>query len=143
MNHKNDENIFAELAKSKETPISVFSEENKNFNETEGRLTVDVFQTDDEIIIQSAVAGVSVDDLEINITNESVSIRGERQRTDTVDEKNYFYQECFWGKFSRVIILPQEVDPEKSHAALKNGVLTIRLPKMERQKAKKIKVKID
>lgn len=143
MDHKNDENIFAELAKSKETPISVFSEENKNFNETEGRLTVDVFQTDDEIIIQSAVAGVSVDDLEINITNESVSIRGERQRTDTVDEKNYFYQECFWGKFSRVIILPQEVDPEKSHAALKNGVLTIRLPKMERQKAKKIKVKID
>lgn len=143
MNHKNDENIFAELAKSKETPISVFSEENKNFNETEGRLTVDVFQTDDEIIIQSAVAGVSVDDLEINITNESVSIRGERQRADTVDEKNYFYQECFWGKFSRVIILPQEVDPEKSHAALKNGVLTIRLPKMERQKAKKIKVKID
>ncbi|MDP1706405.1 MAG: Hsp20/alpha crystallin family protein [bacterium] len=143
MNHKNDENIFAELAKSKETPISVFSEENKNFNETEGRLTVDVFQNEEEIIIQSAVAGVSVDDLEINITNESVSIRGERQRTDTVDEKNYFYQECFWGKFSRVIILPQEVDPEKSHAALKNGVLTIRLPKMERQKAKKIKVKID
>jgi len=143
MNHKNDDNIFAELAKSKETPISVFADENKNFNETEGRLTVDVYQTDDEIIIQSAVAGVSVDDLEINITNESVSIRGERQRTDTVDEKNYFYQECFWGRFSRVIILPQEVDPEKSHAALKNGVLTIRLPKMERQKAKKIKVKID
>ena len=143
MMHKNDDNIFAELAKTKETPISIFTEENKNFNESEGRLTVDVYQTDDEIIIQSAVAGVSVDDLEINITNESVSIHGERQRTDTVDEKNYFYQECFWGKFSRVIILPQEVDPEKSHAALKNGVLTVRLPKLERQKAKKIKVKID
>lgn len=143
MMHKNDDNIFAELAKTKETPISIFAEENKNFGETEGRLTVDVYQTDDEIIIQSAVAGVTVDELEINITNESVSIRGQRQKTETVDEKNYFYQECFWGKFSRVIILPQEVDPEKSHAALKNGVLTIRLPKMERQKAKKIKVKIN
>ncbi len=143
MMHKNEDNIFAELAKTKEMPVSIFNDENRSINETEGRLTVDVYQTEDEIIIQSAVAGVSVDDLEINITNESVSIRGERQRTDTVDEKNYFYQECFWGRFSRVIILPQEVDPEKSHAALKNGVLTIRLPKLERQKAKKIKVKID
>lgn len=143
MMHKNDDNIFAELAKAKEMPVSILNEESKNFGDAEGRLTVDVYQTDDEIIIQSAVAGVSVDDLEINITNESVSIRGERQRTETVDEKNYFYQECFWGKFSRVIILPQEVDPERSHAALKNGVLTIRLPKLERQKAKKIKVKIN
>lgn len=141
--HKNDDNIFAELAKSKEMPVSIFAEENKDFNDAEGRLTVDVYQTDEEIIIQSAVAGVSVDDLEINITNESVSVRGERQKTEKVEDKNYFYQECFWGKFSRVIILPQEVDPEKSHAALKNGVLTIRLPKLERQKAKKIKVKIN
>lgn len=140
----NEENIFAELAKVKETVVPVFNDEkNGPLSESEGRLTVDVYQTDDEIIIQSAVAGVNVDDLEINITNESVSIRGERQKTERVEEKDYFYQECFWGRFSRVIILPQEVDPEKSTASLKEGILTIRLPKLNRQKAKKLKVKIN
>lgn len=139
-----EENIFAELAKVKDTAAPIFSDEkNGLLNESEGRLTVDVYQTENEIIIQSAVAGVNVDDLEINITNESVSIRGERQKIEKTEEKDYFYQECFWGRFSRVIILPQEVDPEKSTAILKEGILTIRLPKLDRQKAKKLKIKIN
>ena len=60
-----------------------------------------------------------------------------------VEAKDYLYQECFWGSFSRSIILPQEIDPDRAVATLKNGVLTIRLPKVDRQKAKKIKVKVE
>jgi len=128
------------------------NQENKNSEEflngelskeAEGQLTVDVCQTDDEIIIQSTVAGVLPEDLEINITAESVTIRGKREREEKVEDKDYLYQECFWGSFSRSIILPQEIDPDRAVATLKNGVLTIRLPKVDRQKAKKIKVKVE
>ncbi|MEK7624530.1 MAG: Hsp20/alpha crystallin family protein [Patescibacteria group bacterium] len=111
--------------------------------ESEGQLTVDVYQTDNEIIVQSTVAGVSPEELDINISTEGVTIKGKREREEEVKEKDYFYQECFWGSFSRSIILPQEIDPERSTAVIKNGILTIRMPKLERQKAKKIKVKID
>ncbi|MBI2591190.1 MAG: Hsp20/alpha crystallin family protein [Candidatus Brennerbacteria bacterium] len=111
--------------------------------EGEGQLTVDVFQNENEIIIQSTIAGVNQEDLEININAESVSISGQRHREEKISEKDYFYQECFWGRFSRSVILPQEIDPEHSTAQLKNGVLTIRLPKVNREKTKKIKVKFD
>jgi len=111
--------------------------------EAEGQLTVDVFQTDNDIYIQSTVAGVSPDDLDINITNESVTIKGKRSNQKKVEEKNYFYQECFWGSFSRSVILPQEIDADRSTADFKNGILTIQMPKIERQKTKKIKVRID
>lgn len=111
--------------------------------EAEGQLTVDVYQNNDEIVVQSTVAGVVADDLDINITSESVTIRGKRAKEEKVEEKDYFYQECFWGSFSRSIILPQEIDPDRSTAVIKNGILTIKMPKVNRQKAKKIKVKID
>src|SRR3989344_5057578 len=98
---------------------------------------------DGEIIVQSTVAGVSPEELDVNITTESVTVRGKREKEEEIKEKDYFYQECFWGSFSRSIILPQEIDPERSTAIIKNGILTIRMPKIERLKAKKIKVKID
>jgi len=111
--------------------------------EAEGQLTVDVCQTDSEIVVQSTVAGVLPENLEINITAESVTIRGRREREEKVEDKDYLYQECFWGSFSRSIILPQEIDPDRAVASLKNGVLTIRLPKINRQKSKKIRVKVE
>lgn len=117
---------------------------NEELNEeSEGSLLVDVYNTDGEIAVRSAVAGISPEDLEINITTESVTVKGRREREEKIEEKDYFYQECFWGTFSRSIILPQEIDPERSTASVKNGILTIRMPKIERLKAKKIKVKID
>lgn len=136
--------IFAELAKVKTEPeplLRVKTEDGKGPEEGEGTLTVDVFEDGDYLVVESTIAGAKDEDLEINITNESVSIRGRRERKEEVKEKDYFYQELFWGAFSRSIILPQEVDPENSTAALKNGILTIRMPKMSRQKQKKIKVK--
>lgn len=138
--------IFAELAKLKTEPVpllKVTNEKTKDLEDGEGTLTVDVYQNEDYIIVQSTVAGVKDEDLEINITNESVTIRGARERKEEVKEKDYFYQELFWGTFSRSIILPQEVDPENSTAALKNGILTVKMPKMSRSKFKKLKVKSD
>ncbi|MEK7506039.1 MAG: Hsp20/alpha crystallin family protein [Patescibacteria group bacterium] len=147
-NKKNEprRDIFAELAKIKTEPaplIKVRTGDGKGPEKDEGTLTVDVFEDGDYFIVESTIAGAKDEDLEINITNESVSIRGRRERKEEVKEKDYFYQELFWGAFSRSIILPQEVDPENSTAALKNGILTIRMPKMNRQRSKKLRVGLD
>lgn len=118
-------------------------DENEEIGEREGQLAIDVYQTDKAIIIESPIAGVDTDNLDIHITNESVSIRGERRQFEEVKDENYFYQECYWGRFSRSVILPQEVDPDASDAKIKNGVLRIVMPKLLRQKGKKLKVKFD
>jgi HSP20 family protein len=108
--------------------------------EGEGQLTIDVYQTPEEIVVESTIAGVNPEDLDVDISTEAVTIRGKRVKEKRIADEDYFYQECYWGKFSRSIILPQEVDPEAATASLKNGVLTIRLPKLNRQKSKKLKV---
>ena len=113
------------------------------FEEGEGQLTIDVYQTPEEVVVESTIAGVKPEDLDISITNEAVTIRGKREKTETIKDEDYFYQECYWGKFSRSIILPQEIDADKAVASLKNGILIIRLPKLNRQKSKKLKIKFD
>ncbi len=109
--------------------------------EQEGQLTVDVFQDDESIILQSTVAGVSPDDLDVSITNDMVTVRGERRRSYDVDAEDYFYQECYWGTFSRSIILPVEIDADRAEAKIKNGILTIRIPKANAAVTRKLKVK--
>ncbi len=113
------------------------------FEEGEGQLTIDVYQTPEEIVVESTIAGVKPEDLDISITSEAVTIRGKREKQETVQDEDYFYQECYWGRFSRSIILPQEIDSDKAVASIKNGILTIKLPKLNRQKTKKLKVKFD
>lgn len=144
------EDIFVELAKVKSSPAKIVIEDDQKSpamdeqsDEIEGQLTVDVYQDGDDIVVQSTVAGVSPDDLDIHITPESVTIKGSRSKSQKIEDKDYFYQECFWGRFSRSVILPAEVDPEKSTATVKNGVLTVRMPRLNRQKGKKVKVKAD
>ncbi len=112
-------------------------------DEDEGQLTIDLYQTADEIVLESPIAGVKPEDLDIAITSESVTIKGKREKDKRIKEEDYFYQECYWGRFMRSIILPQEVDAEKSEAAIKNGVLVIKLPKLNRQRSKKIKVQAE
>ncbi len=107
----------------------------------EGQLTVDVFQDDANIIIQSTVAGVLPDDLDVSITNDMVTIRGERKQQYEVAPSNFFYQECYWGTFSRSIILPVEIDADNAEAKIKNGVLTIRIPKANIAITRKLQVK--
>lgn len=130
---------------SQEEPAPAKSGENQEAQEwfvAEGELACDVYQTDGEIVIQSTIAGVHPEELEISIEEDIVTIFGERKNPQEAEEKKYFYQECYWGPFSRQIILPQQVDTERAEATMKNGILTLRLPKVdEKVKMKKIKIK--
>jgi HSP20 family protein len=108
--------------------------------ETEGNLAIDVYQDADDIVIRSTISGVTEKDLDITLTSDMVTIKGERTLEDKVDADDYYYQELYWGAFSRTIVLPQEIDTEGAKADLKDGVLTIRLPKLERTRSKKLKI---
>jgi len=109
----------------------------------EGQLSVDVYQTKDNIVIKSTIAGVRPEDIDISIDNDMVTIRGSRKDDESVKEENYFYQECYWGEFSRSVILPVEVKAEEAEANLKNGVLTLVLPKAIKSKSVAVKVKAE
>jgi HSP20 family protein len=104
-----------------------------------GQLTIDLYETDDSLVIESPVAGVKPEDFEIIVESDLITIRGERKKTEKKDLKRYFYQECFWGKFSRTLVLPHPVKSEEVKATLKNGILTIILPK-EKEKRKSVTV---
>lgn len=109
--------------------------------EAEGQLSVDVYQTPGEIIVQSMVAGVRPEDLVINITRDMITIRGKREENRAISEDNYFTKELYWGSFSRTILLPQEIDPEEAEAIEKHGLLIIKLPKLDKGRQTSIKVK--
>jgi len=107
----------------------------------EGQLAIDVFQTKDNIIVKSTIAGVKPEDLEIYIHNDLLTIRGKREQEVEEKEAEYYYKECYWGGFSRSIILPVEVQADHIDATIKNGVLTITLPKSKKSKLINVKIK--
>lgn len=110
-------------------------------NDAEGQLTIDVYQTENDIVIKSTIAGVKPEDLDVSINSDMVTIRGERKNEEEVTGENYYYQECYWGSFSRSVVMPTDIIAEKAEASLKNGILTIRLPKAATNKVKKIQVR--
>ncbi len=109
--------------------------------EEEGQLTVDVYQTPTEIIIKTMVAGVKPEDLDVAITRDMVTIKGKRETERTVREEDYFHQELYWGSFSRTIMLPAEVEVEECDAVEKHGLLILTLPKIDKHKQTRLKVK--
>ncbi|MFW5885327.1 MAG: Hsp20/alpha crystallin family protein [Patescibacteria group bacterium] len=117
------------------------SAEEEQTVDSEGQLTIDVYQNDKEIVIKSTIAGVKPEDLDVNINDEMVTIKGKRDQGEEVDPENYYYQECYWGPFSRTIILPVEIVTDKAEALMKNGILTIKLPKAEVTKTRKLQVR--
>lgn len=129
------------------SPVSKLNGNNNGlgdiFEETEGQLAIDVYQTPTSFVIESAIAGVKPDDIDISISPESVTVRGKREKEEKLRGDDYLYQECYWGKFSRSVILPQEIDPDRAQASLKNGVLKLVLPKVNKARSKKIKVRFE
>ena len=123
-------------------PFELAGEESADWldNEDEGQLSVDVYQTKNEIIVKSTIAGVKPDDLDIAVNGDMVTIRGQRRQETEIDEKDYFFRECYWGGFSRSLILPCEVKTDHIQANLKNGVLTIILPKAKPAKAINVQI---
>ena len=150
---KNKDTFFEETPKKKnkkgkEKKIKVAEsviEEKKNWIEEdieEGELLVDVYQSGNSIVIRSTIAGVNPEDIDIDINNDMITIRGRRKEELVAEEEDYFYKECYWGGFSRSIILPCEVHANKVKASLKNGVLTVTLPKVMTKKAVKVSVAV-
>lgn len=105
------------------------SENDFSFKAEEGQLAVDVIETRQAIIIRATVAGVKPEDLDIHVTGDLVTIRGERKQGRSYHDATVHYAECFWGRFSRSVILPHQVKPDEAEAVLKDGVLTLTIPK--------------
>uniref|UniRef100_A0A7C4R479 Hsp20/alpha crystallin family protein n=1 Tax=candidate division CPR3 bacterium TaxID=2268181 RepID=A0A7C4R479_UNCC3 len=110
--------------------------------ETEGQLSIDMYQTDDDVVVKAPVAGVDPGELEISVTEDMVHIKGHRKEEHKEETKDYFLSECYWGSFSRSQSLPVPVIAEKAEASInKKGVLTIKIPKANKSKSKILKIK--
>lgn len=110
-------------------------------NDHDAELAVDVSQTPTEIVIKTMVAGVGLDDLDVSISQEMVIIKGSRREIYEGGDNDYFHRELYWGSFARTILLPAEVKSEDAVAELKNGLLTIRLPKIDKQRQTKLRIR--
>lgn len=109
--------------------------------ESEGELAVDVYQTADAIIVKALVAGIQPATIDISLTREMLTISGVREDEREVEEDNYFQRELYWGSFSRTILLPEEVEVDMAEATEKHGILMIRLPKINKVRQTKLKVR--
>jgi len=135
-----------ERGRKKEIPLKKEEEkkeektEKEKWPEPEGELAVDMYQTDEELVILSAIAGVKAENLNLYLEGDVIFIEGERKKP--IEEKgDYFLQECYWGRFSRKIVLPVEINPEKISATFKDGILTIRIQKISKERKRKILIK--
>jgi len=141
-----DENDSFDIFNEKENTEEEINEQENQTDWIEeeiegGELTVDVYQTPDSIIIKTMVAGVNPDDLDISITRDMVTISGTREEKHIISEDDYFAKELYWGSFSRTITLPEEIDIDSAVASEKHGLLTLKLPKVDRERKTKLKVK--
>ncbi|HAO64616.1 TPA: hypothetical protein DCQ44_01390 [Candidatus Taylorbacteria bacterium] len=109
--------------------------------ESEGELTVDVYQTPDDIVIKAMVSGMDPNELDISIGRDAVTIKGKREVTRDAGDDDYLVRELYWGSFSRTIALPQEIEVEEAEATQKHGLLSIRLPKIDKRRQSKLRVK--
>jgi HSP20 family protein len=110
--------------------------------EVEGQLAIDVYETPDNLVLKAPIAGVRQEDLEVSITDEHVSIKGERHDHQNESVERYLTQECYWGAFSRTYPLPVAVDADQAQARLIDGILTITIPKAAKARTRTISVQV-
>ena len=105
-------------------------------SQTEGQLSVDVIENETEIIVRAAIAGVTADELDIQLSEDTITIRGERDHgCEVTSNETMHAEECHWGSFSRSVILPAHVNPDDVNASLKRGILTLRMKKVEMERS--------
>lgn len=109
--------------------------------EKDGELTIDVYQTPELIVVKTMIAGVRPEDLDISITRDMITIKGRREEEKSVRDEDYFARELYWGSFSRTITLPSEIDVDEAEAVEKHGLLILKLPKLDKKRQSKLKVK--
>lgn len=126
---------------AEDTPAPATSDDDEYDQEpVAGQLAVDVYETKEKLIVKARTAGVRKEDLDVNIADNTLSIRGTLSAGAEEEVENYFVQECYWGEFSRSIVLPVPVKEEAIEAVLKDGVLTISFTKVKQDTVKKIQV---
>ena len=148
MEHMDDQEMMEEQEErrpgSKSTKLPDKAERESEWIEEsaeEGQLTADVYQTPSDIVIKTLVAGLRPEDLDIAISRDMVTIKGKREEVREASDDDYFHHELYWGAFSRTILLPEEIDVEAAEAIERHGLLTIRLPKIDKRRQTKLKVK--
>ena len=141
-NNKKKQAVKTVTAAPENKPVETDEQQTEEWSSGyEGQLAIDVYQTPDNIVIKSTIAGVSPEDISVTIDNDMVTIKGERKSEQEVKKDNYYYQECYWGSFSRSVILPVDVEADKIEAELKNGILVVKLPKAKKARTTKVEVK--
>jgi len=145
---KDKRSFFERLTGSISLPEETDNETQTNKEENwtnstpeEGELSVDVYQNQNEIIIKTMVAGVKPEDLDVAISRDMVTLKGKRENERTIADDDYFHRELYWGAFSRTVILPQEIDVDAAEAIEKHGLLIIRLPKLDKNRQTRLKVR--
>lgn len=113
-----------------ELPAQAEKKDDEIFDQP-GELVVDVFETGSDFIVLATIAGVQIKDIDISLEKDMMVIKGNRGNPHNNYDKKYFYQECYWGPFSRKIVLPENIDIDKADAEMDKGVLTIKIPKNE------------
>jgi len=135
-----DDSVRASNVRAMETP-AIKADSWIEQSAEEGELTVDVYQNQDTIFIKAMIAGVRPEDLDINISRDMVTIRGKREEERLSGNDDYFIRELYWGSFSRSVSLPEEIDVDEAEAIEKHGLLILRLPKLDKKRQSKLKVK--
>lgn len=108
----------------------------------EGLAPIDVYQTDDDVVIEASMPGVKPEDIEVSVTGDTLTLRGEvREEKDVETERDYHVRERRYRRFARSLTLPSTVDANKAEATMDNGILTLSIPKAEAAKPKQITVK--
>lgn len=124
-----------------DAPAAVAETEDENWeDDVPGQLAVDVYETKEKLYVKARTAGVNKDDLDVSISDNTLTIRGTLSSGEEVDTENYHIQECYWGEFSRTITLPVPVKEDEVEAVLKDGVLTIGFSKLKQDTVKKIQI---
>lgn len=127
---------------SKNNPINEKIQKDKD-EHTVGQLALDIYQTPTTIVIVAPIAGVKMSDINVAVTEDVLTISGKRDLEFDIPDEDYFTQECFWGDFSRSIVLPAAVDTTKINASFKDAVLKISIPKTEQNKTKIVRIKAE
>ena len=104
-------------------------------------MPIDFYKTDSELILVATVAGIKSEDLDISIEGGIINIKGVRKKPENLpEEKESYFKECYWGPFSRQIVLPEEINPSQAEATLKSGILIIKIPYIKKDLTKKIEI---
>ena len=141
VNRKSFSSLNIKDLDEEEDEIEIEEDEIDSLVTVEGQLGIDLFETQLEVIVKTMIPGVRKEDIDISLSRDMLTIRGERKDEKTIADDDYHYKELYWGTFSRTVKLPHEVDIDRAEATESQGMLTLRLPRIDRGRQAKLKVK--